>query len=89
MIKSAFLFLLFWVFTMSAFSQGTFSISGKVRDNGGVLPGAGVYLSGYKIATVVDNNGNFSLPNLKPGSYDLLVQMVGYLPFSKSVIISE
>jgi len=89
MIKSAFLFLLFWVFTMSAFSQGTFSISGKVRDSGGVLPGAGVYLSGYKIATVVDNNGNFSLPNLKPGSYDLLVQMVGYLPFSKSVIISD
>ncbi|RZL56588.1 MAG: carboxypeptidase-like regulatory domain-containing protein, partial [Pedobacter sp.] len=89
MIKSAILSLFFIFFGFIAFSQNTFSISGKVKDKQGGLPGAGVYLSGYKIATVADNNGNFSLPNLKPGSYDLLVQMVGYLPFSKSVIISD
>jgi len=89
MIKSAILSLFFIFCGFIAFSQNTFSISGKVKDKQGGLPGAGVYLSGYKIATVADNNGNFSLPNLKPGSYDLLVQMVGYLPFSKSVIISD
>ena len=89
MIKSAILSLFFIFFGFIAFSQNTFSISGKVKDKQGGLPGAGVYLSGYKIATVADNSGNFSLPNLKPGSYDLLVQMVGYLPFSKSVIISD
>jgi len=89
MIKSAVLSLFFIFCGFIAFSQNTFSISGKVKDKQGGLPGAGVYLSGYKIATVADNNGNFSLPNLKPGSYDLLVQMVGYLPLSKSVIISD
>jgi len=89
MIKSTILALLFLLLGCNVFSQNTFSISGKVRDNQGGLPGAGVYLSGYKIATVADNNGNFNLPNLKPGSYDLLVQMVGYLPYSKSVIISD
>lgn len=72
-----------------AFSQNTFTISGIVRDNKDGLPGASIYLSGYKIATVADNNGKFKLPNLKPGSYDILVQMVGYLPYSKSVIISD
>jgi len=89
MIKSTILSLLLLLLGCNVFSQNTFSISGKVRDNQGGLPGAGVYLSGYKIATVADNNGNFNLPNLKPGSYDLLVQMVGYLPYSKSVIISD
>lgn len=89
MIKSAILFVLFLLLGFNVFSQVTFSISGKIRDNKGGLPGAGVYLSGYKIATVADNDGNFHLSNLKPGSYDLLVQMVGYLPFSKSVIISD
>lgn len=89
MIKSAILFILFLLLGCNVFSQNTFSISGKVRDNTGGLPGAGIYLSGYKIATVADNDGNFKLPNLNPGSYDLLVQMVGYLPYSKSIIISD
>lgn len=73
----------------NAIAQNTFSISGIVRDNKDGLPGASIYLSGYKIATVADNDGKFKLSNLKPGSYDLLVQIVGYLPYSKSVIISD
>ncbi|MFA6277340.1 MAG: carboxypeptidase-like regulatory domain-containing protein [Pedobacter sp.] len=71
------------------FSQNTFSITGVVKDNKETLPGAGVYVSGYKIATATDAEGKFRLPNLKPGSYDILVQMMGYLPFSKNIIISD
>ncbi|MCX2575600.1 carboxypeptidase-like regulatory domain-containing protein [Pedobacter sandarakinus] len=70
-------------------AQGTFSISGIVRDKKDGLPGASIYLSGYKMATVADNDGRFKLSNLKPGSYNLLVQIVGYLPYSKSVIIED
>lgn len=70
--------------------QGQYSISGTVKDKKGeTLPGAGIYLSGYTIATVADNNGKFNLPRLKPGSYEVVVQMIGYLPYSKSVIISD
>jgi len=72
-----------------ALAQNTYSITGIVRDKIETLPGAGVYVSGYKIATVTDNNGKFTIPNLKPGSYDILVQMIGYLPFSKNIIISD
>lgn len=89
MYKSIFALLFIFIFSVEVFSQNTFSISGKVKDDQGGLPGAGVYLSGYKLATVADNDGNFMLPNLKPGSYNILVQMVGYLPFSKSVIIED
>lgn len=73
---------------LPTFAQ-TFSISGVIRDQKETLPGAAVYISGYKIATQTDLNGKFSLPNLKPGNYDILVQMVGYLPFSRNIVISD
>lgn len=74
---------------INSFAQNTYSISGTVRDVKDGLPGASIYLSGYKIAAVADNDGKFRLANLQPGSYNLLVQMVGYLPYSKSVIIAD
>ncbi len=66
------------------------SITGVVKDKKGLeLPGAGVYLSNYKNATATDGNGKFTLSNLKPGSYDVLVQMMGYQPFTRNVIVSD
>lgn len=89
MIKSLLVAFMLIMWGTNAIAQNTFSISGVVRDKKDGLPGASIYLSGYKIATVADNDGKFKLSNLKPGSYDLLVQLVGYLPYSKSVIISD
>lgn len=89
MFRHLFVVILFISLGANALAQNTFSITGIVRDNKDGLPGASIYLSGYKIATVADNNGRFTLSNLKPGSYNLLVQIVGYLPYSKSVIISD
>jgi len=89
MIKSFLVALMLIILGTNAIAQNTFTISGLVRDQKDGLPGASIYLSGYKIATVADNDGRFKLPNLKPGSYDILVQLVGYLPYSKSVIISD
>ena len=89
MYKRLLVALLFFILGANALAQNTFSISGIVRDKKDGLPGASIYLSGYKVATVADNNGRFKLVNLKPGSYDILVQIVGYLPYSKSVIISD
>ena len=88
MYRALLLFNLIFLFSFQSFSQ-TYSISGNVKDNTGPLPGARVYISGYKIATSTDSDGKFRLPNLKPGSYDILVQMIGYLPFSKNIIISD
>ncbi|TCC86915.1 carboxypeptidase-like regulatory domain-containing protein [Pedobacter frigiditerrae] len=88
MFRALLLFCFLFFFGAQANAQ-TYSITGIVRDNVGPLPGAGVYISGYKIATATDSDGKFRLPNLKPGSYDILVQMIGYLPFSKNIIISD
>lgn len=69
--------------------QNTFSIAGTISDNKETLPGAAVYLSGYKIATVTDANGKFVLTNLNPGTYDVLIQMIGYLPYTKTVVLTN
>lgn len=90
MIKQLLGFAIFLLFCLNANAQNLYNISGVVKDRKNeTMPGAGVYLSGYTIATAADNNGQFSLKNLKPGSYEVVVQMVGYLPYSKSVIISD
>jgi hypothetical protein len=82
-------FLLLFCFNLSIFAQEGYIISGVVKDNKEVLPGASVYVSGYKIATVTNGDGKFTLPKLAVGSYDILVQMIGYLPLSKNVIITD
>ncbi len=84
-----FLLFFFLLIAGSTFGQSTFSISGTIKDQKETLPGVGVYLAGYKMATVTNNEGKFVLTNLLPGSYDLLIQMIGYFPVSKNVIITD
>lgn len=81
---------IFLLIGLSSYAQTGYTISGVIKDKTGQpLPGAGVYLASYKTATVADNNGQFSLTGLQPGNYDVLIEMMGYLPFSKNVIISN
>lgn len=81
--------LLLICFNLVAFAQNTFTISGAVKDKVGILPGASIYVSGYKISTVTNDEGRFNLPNLAPGTYDILVQMIGYLPFKKNIVLEN
>lgn len=89
MLKQLTLAFAFLLITVLAIAQKTFSISGIVKDKKETLPGASIYLSGYKAATTTDPNGRFVLNNLAPGNYDVLVQMIGYTPISKNVVISD
>lgn len=89
MFKSFAGILVLLLLSIAGFAQNL-SISGLVKDKRGeTLPGAGVYLSGYKAATVTNNDGKFVLGNLRPGNYNVLVEMMGYLPFTKNVILSD
>lgn len=90
MIKYLLGIALLLLFCLDSQAQNLYSITGTVKDKKGeTMPGAGIYLSGYTIATVANQDGKFSLNKLKPGSYEVVVQMVGYLPYSKSVIIAD
>lgn len=77
------------LFSLNTFAQEGYVISGIIKDKKEVLPGASVYVSGYKIATVTNGDGKFTLPKLAAGNYDILVQMIGYTPYSKNITISN
>ena len=89
MIKQLLMCITFLLFVVGVNAQNL-SITGVIKDKKGVeLPGAGVYLSNYKNATSTDGEGKFALRNLKPGSYDVLVQMMGFEPYTKNVVLSD
>ena len=70
--------------------QDTYQISGVVKDKEGrPVPGARILLSNYKIGTVSDNQGKFIIVGLKPGNYNLLVEMMGFQPLNNNVLITN
>ena len=88
-MKSFLLFLALLFFIPLAHAQQSFTLSGTVKDKRGEpLPGTGVYVSDYKIATATDDKGNYVL-RLKPGNYNILAQLMGYKASNKNIIISE
>lgn len=70
-------------------AQQKLMLSGLVKDKkGDVLPGTGVFVSGYKIATSTNEEGHFNL-SLPVGNFDLLIKAVGYKPFTKNFNIVD
>jgi TonB-dependent SusC/RagA subfamily outer membrane receptor len=77
-------------FSIVTKAQQTYSISGKVtNEKGESLPGATVFLANSKLMTMVNATGTFTLTGLQPGTYDLVVKMLGYNPYNQSVTIQK
>jgi Carboxypeptidase regulatory-like domain len=65
------------------------SISGTVRDAGGVVPEANVSLRGpnsQKVAT--DSSGHYSFTGLSVGRYELTFEYKGFSTLTQSVTLS-
>lgn len=90
MIKKILLFclLVIGVYTLT-FAQNTYNITGTIKDKQGILPGAAVYVSGYKLTAVADEHGKFILPKMAPGNYDILIQMIGYISLKQNIILVD
>ncbi|WP_316799282.1 TonB-dependent receptor [Pedobacter frigidisoli] len=66
------------------------SVTGKITDvNQHALPGATIKLKNQKTAVVSDVNGEYTLGNLKSGSYTVVVSYVGYKSQEKSINLNE
>ena len=66
-----------------ALAQQRGSIAGKVLDPDGLaLPGATVVITnagtGFTREAVTAETGAYSIPNLEPGTYDVVVTMAGF-----------
>jgi hypothetical protein len=81
--------VLLMTFTATAYGQGfQGGVRGAVRDPGGVVPGAEVTLTneGTGIArnTTTNDVGEYSFPNVAPGTYTLAVGLPGYKTYSQA-----
>lgn len=83
------LLFLFIFITSISFAQ-TADISGKITDKSQMaVPFATVYIATQKLGTVADEDGNFTLSNIKPGYVHLQISAVGYKPNTISLSITE
>ncbi|MFD2515547.1 TonB-dependent receptor domain-containing protein [Pontibacter locisalis] len=64
------------------------SISGKVNSGGKELPYATVMLKGTKWGAPTEENGKYEIRDVPPGTYQLIVSAIGYLPTERSVQVS-
>lgn len=82
------LLLLFIPFTLLA-QSGT--ITGKVSrmDNKTALGKASVFLSNSSYGTSSNDDGSFTLNNIKPGQYQLVVSMIGFEDYSQTILVGK
>ena len=88
---SVLIWLVLGVFCLSSASGRAQNgqLKGRVADDKAPVPFVNLYLKGTTLGTATDENGYYLLPNIPPGRYTLIAKVLGYLPFSKSVLISE
>ncbi|HVW98481.1 MAG TPA: carboxypeptidase regulatory-like domain-containing protein [Mucilaginibacter sp.] len=81
--------LFFLLFSTYCLAQST--ITGRVIGQTDTKPitGANVFLSNTTIASATINNGTFTLNNIKPGKYDLVITFVGFDTYSKTITVTN
>jgi TonB-dependent receptor len=68
--------------------QSTSKINGLVTDtSGAILPGAAVEVEQNGLKAVSDAQGQFTIPNVAPGTYTLKVSYVGFSTFQTPVTV--
>lgn len=90
-VMSTFLAVLASGLTMFA-ADGSKSgyLKGRILDNEkNPLPGAVIIIDNNKQSAVTDYDGFFSFAKLSSGNHNLKVSYIGFLPVSKTIVVSE
>ena len=88
---STFILIVLMLFSASGllFAQGM--VAGRVVDanSGDYLPGANVMLEGTTMGAATDREGFFMISNVPEGSYNLVVNYIGYEDYTTEVSVSS
>jgi len=84
-----FLFLLLFSAVNFLFAANTGKIAGRVTDGetGEPLPGVNVYIEGTALGSATDENGDYFILKVPPGTYTVVAQMVGYATVRKTEVL--
>jgi hypothetical protein len=81
--------LILWILLpLTCFGQ--YTLSGRVINKTDKSPvaSASVFLDNTTAGARTTDNGSFSLPNVKPGQYDLVISSVGYETYHTTVMVT-
>ncbi|NPE27312.1 TonB-dependent receptor [Methanococcoides sp. SA1] len=69
-----------FLFSTLLFAQTTGKVSGRIFDKatGEPIYGANIIIEALGIGSASDQNGEFYIINIKPGTYDVAISMIGY-----------
>jgi hypothetical protein len=81
-------FVVLSVVSAGVFAQDPNNISGIViNEKGEPLKSATVFIGGSERVTLADENGHFNFKNVPQGTFKLSVQMLGYEPLTRNLIV--
>ncbi|MDB5155128.1 MAG: hypothetical protein JWR54_3879, partial [Mucilaginibacter sp.] len=84
-------FLVFFIVLLPLECFAQFNISGRILNQADSKPiaNSNVFLSNATIGSKTADNGTFTLHNIKPGKYELIVSIVGFEAFNKSITVEN
>ena len=85
-VSGIFLLLFLLILPRTSVGQSVYPVYGKIYDEQGeALPGAIIELHELNKAAVSDSAGNYTIKNLKPGTYHLHVTFIGFEAVDRTV----
>lgn len=81
------LIILIITFTINALNAQSGIIKGLITDNNQPIPFAHILISGTTLGTSSDEDGNFILENIEPGTHILQASAVGYKPYKEKITV--
>ena len=89
MNKFVFFLILCLCVTLHTVAQGTGAIKGVVLNaDGKPAPAASVLLPAKQLTVTTNEQGAFTINNLQPGSYELVISLIGHEPVTQIVKVS-
>lgn len=89
-MKRSLTLLLFLLIQCIVRAQSVYNISGTVKNaKGDNMQSATVFIAGSEKATATGADGQFKFNGLIPGTYQLVVNLIGYAPVKQNVIIKD
>jgi hypothetical protein len=89
-MKTSFCIALFFLICFVAVAQNPLSINGVVKNaKGESIDAATVFINGSKLITKTDDKGAFMFDKMEPGTYQLVINMIGYSSVKQNVVLQS
>jgi TonB-dependent SusC/RagA subfamily outer membrane receptor len=87
MLKNIILFII--LMPLGCFAQ--FTVTGRILNQSDTKPvaNASVFLSNTSIGSKTNGDGAFTLQNVKPGKYDLIISIIGFETYRQSITVNN